>query len=146
MGAGVHDGIVRVVFRQVGIIRFAVEGELQHPCPGQADPVPEDAYVGRDQPQILGDKRQTAELPLHHGEEVGARARLPLAGLRRRCSGGHVPGSGEGAEMVEADSIHVSQKSAQTVDAPPVIGPTQGGPVILLVAGFSDPSNSGERR
>ena len=58
------------------------------------------AYIGRDQPQIFRDERQTAQFSPHQLKELGPRARHPSAGLRRWCSGWHMPGSREAAEMI----------------------------------------------
>jgi len=41
---------------------MSIESELQHPRAWHAELVAESANVGRDQPQILGDERQTAQL------------------------------------------------------------------------------------
>ena len=87
-----------------------VEGELEHSRTGNAELVAEGANVRRYQPQMLGDERQIAQLSLHRAEELGARARHPLAGLRRRCSGQYAPGGSERAEMVQADHVHMSQQ------------------------------------
>src|SRR5271166_375695 len=43
--------------------------------------------------------RAQTQLSLYRAEEVGARTRHPLAGLRRRRSGGYVPGGRETAEV-----------------------------------------------
>src|SRR5882757_7387365 len=111
-----------------------IKSELEHPRPGHAEVVAEGANIGRDQPQILGDERQTAQLSLHRAEELRARTRHPLAGLRRRGSGGYVPGGRESAEMVQADRVHVSQQRAQAVDAPAEAGTTKYVPVIDGIA------------
>ena len=77
-----------------------IEGELEHPRPGDAELVPEGANIRRDEPQIFGDEWQTPQLSLHRIEKFGARTRHPLTGLGRRCSGRYVPGTRESAEMV----------------------------------------------
>src|SRR5260370_25533429 len=97
-----------------------IKSELAHTRPGHAEVVAEGANTGRGQPQILGDEWQTAQPSLHRAEELGARTWHPSAGLRRRGSGGYVPGGGECAEMVQANRVHVSQQGAQAVDAPVV--------------------------
>src|SRR5258705_791550 len=111
-----------------------IKSELEHPRPGHAELVAEGTNVRRYQPQILGDEWQTAQPSLHRAEELGARTWHPLAGLRRRGSGGYVPGGGECAEMVQADRCHVSQQGAQAVDGPAVTGTTKRVPVIDGVA------------
>ena len=60
VGAGVHDSIGRIVVRQVGVIQFAVECELEHAHSRQSELVTQRAYIGRDQPQILGDEWQNS--------------------------------------------------------------------------------------
>src|SRR5258708_33412173 len=111
---------------------MGIKSELEEPGPGQAGVVAEGANIGRDQPQILGDEWQTAQPSLHRAEELGARTWHPSAGLRRRGSGGYVPGGGECAEMVQANRVHVSQQGAQAVDATVGARATMGGPVLDL--------------
>src|SRR5258708_35048659 len=129
---------------------MGIKSELEEPGPGQAGVVAEGANIGRDQPQILGDEWQTAQPSLHRAEELGARTWHPLAGLRRRGSGGYVPGGGECAEMVQADRIHVSQQGAQAGDGPAVTGTTKRGPVIdggapeLSLGAEVDPKHTGD--
>src|SRR5258708_29976390 len=101
---------------------MGIEREVGQQSAGEAEGVAEGANIGRDQPQILGDEWQTAQPSLHRAEELGARTWHPLAGLRRRGSGGYVPGGGESPEMVHADRVHVSQQGAQAGDAP-AVGP-----------------------
>src|SRR5712692_1316483 len=125
---------------------MSIKGELEHPRPGHLELVAEGANVRRYQPQILGDERQTAELPPHCAEEFGARSRHPSAGLRRRCSGRYVPGGCESAEMVQADRVHVSQQGAQAVDGPAVTGTTKRVPVIDGVAPELSPGAEVVRR
>ena len=96
--------------------------------------VPELAHVRRDDPQVLGEERQRAQCFLYHAEEVGARARHPLAGLRRRRPGRYVPRRRESSEVIQTDRVDVSQQGAQAVDAPAVAARGKRVPVIDRIA------------
>src|SRR6476660_7397387 len=67
-------------------------------------------------------------------EEIrtGAVDPLPVPGGRR--IGGNMPGGGKGPEMIEAKHIHVSQSSAEAIDAPAIVGLPQRLPVIDRIA------------
>ena len=62
MGAGVHHRVGDVVVGKMRVIRVAVEGKLQDPRPGQVELVAKGAHVRRDQPQVLRNERQSAQL------------------------------------------------------------------------------------
>jgi len=83
VGAGVYDRIGDVVVRQMRVIRMSVEAELQHPCPRQTELVAQCGNVRRDQPQILGNERQTSHFSPYGLEELASRTGHPLAGLCR---------------------------------------------------------------
>ncbi len=100
----------------------------------QSEPIAQRADVGRDQPQILGDERQGAQLLLGRGEEVGAWTGHSLAGLRRCCSGWHMPGGRKPTEMIQPNQVHLGQQRPQTVHAPSVAGATNGVPVVDGIA------------
>ena len=63
MSTGIHDRVGARSCREVGVVRLAVEGELQHSHPGKMKLVAERGHVRRDQSQIFGDERQCAQLP-----------------------------------------------------------------------------------
>src|SRR5262249_54056263 len=111
-----------------------VEGELQHARPGQVKRVPERGHVRRDDPQVLGEERQTAQGLLHYPEEIRARTRHPLADLRRERAGRDMPGCRECSEVIEADRLDVGQQGAQSVEAPAVTARAQRLPVIDRIA------------
>src|SRR5215472_4963850 len=116
------------------VVPMPIKRELEHPRPGQTEPVAQRSYIRADKTQILGDEWQTTQFSLHHLEELGAGARHPLAGLRRRCARRHVPRGGETAEMVQAHSVDVMQKRTQTIDTPAVPGATNSLPIIDRIA------------
>ena len=62
MSTRIHDGVLNEIVGKVGIIRMPIEGELQHSCPRHLELVAQRLDVGRNQPQILSDERQAAEL------------------------------------------------------------------------------------
>jgi hypothetical protein len=134
VGAGVYDCICSVILRQMRVIPMSVKGELQHPHPGQTEPVAQRGDVRRDQPQILGEERQTAQFSLRDLEEFGARSGHPLARLRRRGTGRHVPRGSENPEVVQAHNVHIMQRRAHTIDAPAVVGSANNSPVIDRIA------------
>ena len=78
MGAGVHHRIGIVVAREIWVIGMAVEGELENARSRQVELVAERIHVRRDQPQILGDERQSAQLSLHCAERNRRRDRRPI--------------------------------------------------------------------
>src|SRR5215467_3967978 len=78
VGASVYDSVGRVVMGQVGVIQFAVERELENPHSWQPELITERGYVLCDQPQILGDEWQRAQLLLNRTEEISARTGDPL--------------------------------------------------------------------
>jgi hypothetical protein len=79
--AGVNDSIVDEVPRQIGIIRVAVEGELEDPGARNMELVAQGPHVWSDYPQILGDEWQAAQFTLHCPEKAGARSWYPLPRL-----------------------------------------------------------------
>src|SRR5262249_13504771 len=87
-------------------------------------------HVRRYHPEILGDKRQSAERPQYCFEKGGSRTRHPLAGLGGRCSGGDVPRGRESPEMIQANEIDVRQQRAEAVDLPAKTGRAQGIPGV----------------
>src|SRR4029450_7446941 len=97
----VDDRVGDVVVGQIRIVGMAVEGELQHPRSGNPERAAERGHVWRDRSQVLRDEGQTAERLLDGAEEAGARARYPLAGLRRRRPGRDLPRRLESPEMIE---------------------------------------------
>ena len=123
-----------MVVGQVRVVGMAVECELQNARAGETKRVTERDHVRRDDSQVLGEERQTAQGLLHLGEEAGARPRHPLTGLRRRSSGRHVPRGGESAEVIEPDGVDVSQQGAHAVDAPAVATRGQRVPVVDRIA------------
>ncbi len=114
MRPGVYDRVAIVVVRQIRIIGLAIECELEDTHARKVKFVAERVHVGRDQPQILGDKRESAQFPLQCMKEIGAWTRDPLSRLRRRCPGRNVPRRCECAEMIQPDYIDVGQQGLQS--------------------------------
>src|SRR5947207_10632873 len=60
------------LFPYTTLFRSPVERELQHARAGDVKLVAERAHIGRDQSQILGDERQSAQRLVDSAEEPGA--------------------------------------------------------------------------
>src|SRR5207247_239875 len=134
MGTGVRHRVGDVVVREVRVIRRAVEGELKNPAPRQMELVEEGPYVRRDQPQVLGDERQSVQLSLYRAEELGARSCHPLSSLGSRCFSRYVPGGCEPSKMIQANGVHMRQQGTQAVYPPTIAGLAMDIPVIKRVA------------
>ena len=72
--------------------------------------------------------------PLDRVEEIGARTRHPLAASAVGAPAGTCQAAAKAAEMIEANHVHVSQQSAQPVDAPAIAGPAKRLPVVNRIA------------
>jgi hypothetical protein len=99
----------------VRVPEVTIERELQHAHARQLELITQRLYVGCDQPQILCDEGQPAEFLFGCAEEVLARARHPLPGLCRCRSSRYVPRRGKGAEMIQADDVHMSKQRSEPV-------------------------------
>src|SRR5215471_19860049 len=91
-------------------------------------------HIGRDQPQILGDERQRAQLARNGGEKLGARAGHPFAASRAHGSRRDVPGGGKSPKMVEPDHVDIRQQRTEAIKAPPVARCSDGVPVINRIS------------
>jgi len=76
MGAGIRDGIVWDVLRQVGIVPIAVEGKLQNLGTRHLELVTECLHIWSDNAQIFDDERK---------------AQLLIVLLRKRARPGPAP-------------------------------------------------------
>ena len=86
--------------------------------------------VQSDQPQILGDKWQSAQFSLHRAEELRARAWHPMPGLGCRCVGRYMPRRSKTTEVIRRITSTVCEQGAQTVNAPTIACPAKGVPII----------------
>src|SRR5262249_59776041 len=116
------------------IVGMAIERELQDARSRQMEFVAQRAHVRRDDPEVLRQEGKTAQGLLQGWEEVSARARLPLTGLRGRRSERNVPGSGEAAEVIEADRVDVREQGAHPVDAEAITARAKRVPVVDRIA------------
>src|SRR5271166_6019209 len=112
---------------------MAVEGELEDLCSRQMVLISKHAHVQRDQPQVLSDKRQTAQFSLYRLEELLARPRHPMPRLGCRCVGRYMPRRSKTTEVIQANHVHVHEQGAQAVNAPLIAGPPKGFPIINRV-------------
>ena len=62
MRAGVYDRVCLEIFRQIRIVFVAVESELQDAHARKIKTIPHRRYIRGDQPQVLGDEGQPAQL------------------------------------------------------------------------------------
>ena len=88
--------------------------------PGKAERVAKRLDVRGDQPEILGDHRERAELPLARRGTSPRRGRKPVtvAGVQRSLR--DRPEGGEAAEVVEAGQVDELEGPAQALDPPAV--------------------------
>src|SRR5208282_1206999 len=113
---------------------MAVEGELENLCAGQTELISKHANVRCDQPQVLRDKRQTAQFSLYRLEDLLTRPRHPMPGLGCRCVGRYMPRRSKTTEVIQANHVHLAEQSPQAVNAPTIAGPPKGFPIINRVS------------
>ncbi len=118
MRAGVNDRRWIVMVRQKALFLRASEGELQDSHAGQLEAAPQGIDFRRDDAQVFGHQRQTAQALPTRVEEGGARALRPAPGLRGEAAGGDLPIGLEAAEMIEPDQVHEREQRANTIDPP----------------------------
>jgi hypothetical protein len=98
------------VIGKVWIVPASIERELEHASAWYVEIVAQSVYVWRNQTQIFGDERQTAQLFLHCLQKSGARTRHPLPGLGRRSTCGNVPRGCEPSEVIKPNDVDMIQK------------------------------------
>src|SRR5271156_328669 len=116
--AGVDDGVRDVLVRQV-IMRVAVgESELENAHAGKIELLAQGFDIGGDDPKVLGDEGQVAELVAQALEELGAGSLDPLAMLGSLMTGGDGPEGVESTEVIQADDVVEGLGATQAVDPP----------------------------
>src|SRR4051794_25241928 len=88
----------------------------------------------RDEPEIFGDERQSAELLLEHVEQIGLRSIDPASMYGGRLVGGNLPVLLESAEVIEADDVAGVKRPPHAVDPPVVTLRPQFVPAIERVS------------
>ena len=110
------------------------KAEQEHPHAGEAEALHGFADVGGDDPQILGDHRQTDEAVPQFGEEIlrGGLHPLPVGG--GRFIRGDLPVGHESPEMVDSNVVEQGQISGEPEDPPLITGIAVNVPTVDRVA------------
>src|SRR6201999_3960493 len=98
----VGDAVLRVLVRQVRVVRVAAEGKLKDAHSGEAELVAQGVNVGRYSAEVFGDDRQFAIIrTLQSAKHLAPRSIDPATALGGLVPGWHFPEGREAAEVVE---------------------------------------------
>ena len=109
MGAGVDDGVLDLVGRQVGIVRGAIEGELRDQHARQAKLPAQRMHLRRDRAEVLRQEWLPAAGVAQRAQQFSARRRSPAAlpgGARARRN---LPVGLQRAEVIDAQVVEAPE-------------------------------------